>query len=41
MMGSMDKEKSYALLDAFVEAGGNFIDTYVLTYLFHIGAWPY
>lgn len=23
----MDKDKSFALLDAFVEAGGNFIDT--------------
>ncbi|KAL3419599.1 aryl-alcohol dehydrogenase [Phlyctema vagabunda] len=27
MMGSMDKEQSFKLLDAFVEAGGNFIDT--------------
>jgi len=26
-MGSMDKEQSYKLLDAFVDAGGNFIDT--------------
>jgi len=26
-LGSVDKEKSFALLDAFVEAGGNFIDT--------------
>ncbi|KAL2207667.1 Aldo/keto reductase [Sarocladium strictum] len=26
-MGSMDKEKSFKLLDAFVECGGNFIDT--------------
>jgi aryl-alcohol dehydrogenase-like predicted oxidoreductase len=26
-MGSMNKEQSFALLDAFVEAGGNFIDT--------------
>lgn len=26
-MGSMSKEQSFALLDAFVEAGGNFIDT--------------
>ncbi|CEL01435.1 Putative Aad14p [Aspergillus calidoustus] len=26
-MGSMDKESSFKLLDAFVEAGGNFIDT--------------
>jgi len=26
-MGSMDKEKSFELLDAFVDAGGNFIDT--------------
>jgi aryl-alcohol dehydrogenase-like predicted oxidoreductase len=26
-MGSMDKTKSFELLDAFVEAGGNFIDT--------------
>lgn len=26
-MGSMDKEASFKLLDAFVEAGGNFIDT--------------
>ncbi|KAJ9125652.1 putative aryl-alcohol dehydrogenase aad14 [Naganishia vaughanmartiniae] len=27
MMGSMDKEQSYKLLDAFFEAGGNAIDT--------------
>ncbi|KAI5264742.1 putative aryl-alcohol dehydrogenase Aad14 [Aureobasidium subglaciale] len=27
MMGSMDKKQSFALLDAFFEAGGNFIDT--------------
>ncbi|KAG9699642.1 aryl-alcohol dehydrogenase AAD14, partial [Aureobasidium melanogenum] len=26
-MGSMDKKQSFTLLDAFVEAGGNFIDT--------------
>lgn len=26
MMGSMDKEQSFKLLDAFVDAGGNFID---------------
>jgi aryl-alcohol dehydrogenase-like predicted oxidoreductase len=26
-MGSMDKKRSFALLDAFFEAGGNFIDT--------------
>ncbi|THZ11274.1 putative aryl-alcohol dehydrogenase Aad14 [Aureobasidium pullulans] len=26
-MGSMDKKQSFALLDVFVEAGGNFIDT--------------
>lgn len=26
-MGSMDKEQSFALLDAFAAAGGNFIDT--------------
>lgn len=26
-MGSMDKATSFKLLDAFVEAGGNFIDT--------------
>lgn len=26
-MGSMDKKTSFELLDAFVEAGGNFIDT--------------
>src|SRR3569833_3722199 len=26
-LGSVDKEKSFALLDAFVEAGGNFIAT--------------
>ena len=26
-MGSMNKEQSFKLLDAFVEAGGNFIDT--------------
>ena len=27
LMGSMDKESSFQLLDAFYEAGGNFIDT--------------
>ncbi|KAL7928369.1 NADP-dependent oxidoreductase domain-containing protein [Trichoderma chlorosporum] len=27
LMGSMDKENSFKLLDAFYEAGGNFIDT--------------
>lgn len=26
-MGSMDKEASFKLLDAYYEAGGNFIDT--------------
>lgn len=26
-LGSMDKEKSFQLLDAFYEAGGNMIDT--------------
>jgi aryl-alcohol dehydrogenase-like predicted oxidoreductase len=26
-MGSMTKESSFALLDAYYEAGGNFIDT--------------
>jgi aryl-alcohol dehydrogenase-like predicted oxidoreductase len=26
-MGSMDKASSFELLDAFYEAGGNFIDT--------------
>jgi aryl-alcohol dehydrogenase-like predicted oxidoreductase len=26
----MDKKTTFELLDAFVEAGGNFIDTYVL-----------
>ena len=26
-MGSMDKKSSFELLDAFYEAGGNFIDT--------------
>lgn len=26
-MGSMDKESSFKLLDAYYEAGGNFIDT--------------
>ena len=26
-MGAMDKESSFKLLDAFFEAGGNFIDT--------------
>ncbi|RPD52638.1 Aldo/keto reductase, partial [Lentinus tigrinus ALCF2SS1-7] len=26
-MGTMDKELSFKLLDAFYEAGGNFIDT--------------
>ena len=28
-MGSMSKENSFKLLDAFAEAGGNFIDTAV------------
>jgi len=28
-MGSMNKESSFKLLDAFYEAGGNFIDTAV------------
>jgi aryl-alcohol dehydrogenase-like predicted oxidoreductase len=27
IMGSMNKENSFKLLDAFEEAGGNFIDT--------------
>ncbi|KAH9844970.1 putative aryl-alcohol dehydrogenase AAD14, partial [Teratosphaeria destructans] len=27
MMGSMSKEQSFALLDAFYDAGGNFVDT--------------
>jgi len=31
MMGSMNKEQSFKLLDAFYEAGGNFIDTCVQT----------
>lgn len=26
-MGTMDKEQSFKLLDAYFEAGGNFIDT--------------
>ena len=26
-MGSMDKERSFKLLDAYYNAGGNFIDT--------------
>ena len=26
-MGSMDKDSSFKLLDAYYEAGGNFIDT--------------
>ena len=26
-MGAMDKESSFKLLDAFFDAGGNFIDT--------------
>lgn len=26
-MGSMDKEQSFKLLDAYYDAGGNFIDT--------------
>ena len=26
-MGAMDKDGSFKLLDAFYEAGGNFIDT--------------
>ena len=26
-MGSMDKKQSFELLDAFYEAGGNFVDT--------------
>lgn len=28
-MGSMNKENSFKLLDAYYEAGGNFIDTAV------------
>ena len=27
MLGALDKESSFKLLDAFYEAGGNFIDT--------------
>lgn len=27
VMGSMDKESSFKLLDTYYEAGGNFIDT--------------
>ena len=27
IMGSMDKESRFKLMDAFYEAGGNFIDT--------------
>jgi aryl-alcohol dehydrogenase-like predicted oxidoreductase len=27
MLGSMDKKAAFELLDAFVAAGGNFIDT--------------
>lgn len=27
LLGSMDKQASFTLLDAFYEAGGNFIDT--------------
>ena len=27
VLGAMDKESSFKLLDAFYEAGGNFIDT--------------
>jgi hypothetical protein len=30
MLGSMDKKGTFELLDAFVAAGGNFIDTLVL-----------
>jgi hypothetical protein len=26
-MGTMDKEQAFELMDAFVEAGGNFIDS--------------
>lgn len=29
-LGSMDKKGAFELLDAFVAAGGNFIDTYAL-----------
>lgn len=29
-MGECNKEQTFALLDAFYEAGGNFIDTYVV-----------
>lgn len=28
-MGACNKDQSFALLDAFYEAGGNFVDTYV------------
>lgn len=27
MLGSVTKEQAFELLDAFVEAGGNFVDT--------------
>ncbi len=30
-MGECNKEQTFALLDAFYEAGGNFIDTYVVS----------
>lgn len=30
MLGTMDKKTAFELLDAFTEAGGNFIDTYVV-----------
>jgi aryl-alcohol dehydrogenase-like predicted oxidoreductase len=29
-MGECSKESAFAILDAFYENGGNFIDTYVL-----------
>lgn len=28
-MGECDKDQSFAMLDTFVELGGNFLDTYV------------
>ena len=30
-MGECSKEQSFALLDAFFDLGGNFLDTYVET----------
>ena len=38
-MGECSKEQSFALLDAFYELGGNFLDTWVQFMSFNIGSY--